>query len=144
MLFRSPRNFTTLSILDTAGGGASTYTFTLNFADATTTVVSGQTAPDWFGGTPFAIQGLGRVTRVASGFVFDGLPTNPRMYELDYTLSLPDSNKTLNSITFTQNSGGVLNIFALSGNTVPEPSTLMLIALGGLSILGWVKHHRRG
>ena len=44
----TPGQFQSLNILDAAANGASTFTVTLNFATGAPTVVTGQTAPDWF------------------------------------------------------------------------------------------------
>ena len=108
----NPGQYKNLSILDTGGGGAANYGFTLNFADGSSTIVSGKVAPDWFNNTPVALGGFNRVN--VSG-AFDPAGYNPRLYEVDYTLAAADQTKILDSITFNYASGGFLSVFGVSG-----------------------------
>lgn len=114
----APTSVNSLHIANTGGNGAATYSFTLNFADGSSTTVNGQTAPDWFNNTPFIASDFGRATQAGA---YDNRAGNPRLYENVYTLSAADAAKVLSSITFTSNSGGILNVFGVTAN-VPTQS----------------------
>lgn len=118
-----PTTFSTLNILNTSGSGVSTYDVKLNFTDNTSTTIAGNTTPDWFNGANPALggggasPGLDRFNR--SNGNFDNNGSNPRLYELDLTLSPTDAVKLLQSVTFTKTSAtgtGFLNVYALSRN----------------------------
>src|SRR5260221_325242 len=56
-----PAQLGRLSILTASGDGAAGFNFTLHFADGSSTVVTGNSSRDWFGGAPVVIGSLGRV-----------------------------------------------------------------------------------
>ena len=118
LTLNNPGSFTKLHIVDTGGSGAANFSFTLNFADTTTTTVTGQTAPDWFNNTPFVDSDFGRMNRNDGSF--QNVGGNPRLYETPFTLSPTDAAKTLNSITFNSTGGGVLNVFAVTADTTAQ------------------------
>ena len=118
----TPTRLSSLNILSATGGGTSAFTFTLHFTDSSSTTVTGSLSSDWFNGSPYAINGIGRVT--LSGTFDTGAGTlaagNPRLYEQDYSLTAADQTKTLSSVTFnllngTTTTGPILNIMAISG-----------------------------
>lgn len=145
----TPARYAALSLLlaDGAGRqpsqGGSQGTLAVNWSNGNTTAYP-YTSYDWFllSGTPgpnsgVAIGGLDRFWR-ANG-TFDNSTTDPRPYYYDFDLSA-DANylagALINGVTATQvQQGPVTNIMGLSGAvTVPEPSTLALLAAaGGLS-----------
>lgn len=102
----------------TSGSGASVCDVVVTFTDATTQTFTGiSNFGDWYGGTPFTIQGLGRVT--ISSNTIDNNATDPRLYETKLTLSAANYSKSIASITVTKtNAGGVLQIMGVSINTV--------------------------
>ena len=84
------------------------------------------------------MAGFGRVSR--STGAFSGDTTNdPRLYEIDVTLSAANSTRTLQSITFGNTaSSGNLAVFDVSGSVVPEPATWLagiLLCAGALFTL---------
>lgn len=87
-------------VLNWVGGGSSTaFPITVN---------------DWFNGSNFAIQGIGRVNRVSS-FLDAANSVNPRLYEIKLTLPLSYYNKQIASITVTKTTAsGVLNVMAVN------------------------------
>ena len=118
-----PQSATTLNVLHTAGNGAATYDVQVNFTDGTSTTFAGNTSPDWFNGANPALggggssPGLDRFNRGNGNFDNNG--TNPRLYELDLTLTGGDTSKLIRSVTFTKtnvSTAGLLNIMALSLN----------------------------
>jgi hypothetical protein len=92
-------------------------------------------AHDWFFVEDrVAIRGLGRVDLLDGSD--EGGAANPRLY---YTLlSIPDTlqDSSLTSLEFVH-AGGYLNVMAVSGELVPEPPSLVLLAAGaaGLAML---------
>ena len=130
----APGSFTTLAFLVTGFNGSQPTGYSLNFSAGSPT--SGSfTSLDNFNNSGYAINGFGRVSR--SGGAFDSIgSTNPRLYEIDLTLSGADQLKTLDSVTFTNNetSGTTFHdvgVFAISGaSAVPEPASLCALGLG--------------
>lgn len=104
-------------VVGTSGGGASVCDIVVTFTDNSTQTFTGITSfGDWYGGTPFTIQGLGRVS---SANVIDNNTTDPRLYEAKLTLSVANYSKSIASITVTKtSSAGVLQIMGVSINTL--------------------------
>ena len=135
----TPQSYQLLSILATSAEGASTFTVRLNFNNSTYTDYS-FTVPDWYNGTPFAIQNIGRVNArqysTNSGERFDDIDgtttNNPRLYDCPITMTSGDMFKTLTSITFTKTtSGSRTAILAVCGlNPLVAP-----IATSGTNLL---------
>jgi hypothetical protein len=123
--FSSPFSAEALYVLGFSGSGISTVTITVTFTDATTQVFSGQSFSDWFGGTGFAIQGIGRVGRTTN--VIENSTIDPRIYQKVLTLSAGNITKPIQSIAFNKTSAtGVLNIMGVTIKT--PPSTLAIDA----------------
>ncbi|WP_201982906.1 fibronectin type III domain-containing protein [Hymenobacter rubidus] len=103
--------------LASSGNGASTVTVTVTFTDATTQVFTGQTVADWFGGTGFAIQGIGRVNY--DNNTIENNTTDPRLYQIRLPLLPANYTKLVQSIGFAKTSTtGTLNVMAVSLNGV--------------------------
>jgi hypothetical protein len=141
----SPAKFDSLAFLTSAqGAGGESFSATLHFSDASTTVLTGSD-PDWtFSGGNEALTNEGLVNRGGSwsGF-YSG---NLHMFEHDYTLSPADQAKTLLSIDFNLTGGQFEDLFAVSGQAiVPEPGSLVaLIGLCGMGLIGLVLRRRGG
>ena len=120
--FTNPVAYSTLSLLDADGNGATTisYTITYNTGSGTTTTSTGSFAgADWFG-TGGAILGIGRVQNAVGG----GTPTyntgtDPEIYESDITIPTADQLYPVQSMTFTiptgSGNGPEWSLFAVSG-----------------------------
>jgi hypothetical protein len=101
-----------------SANSSSAGTLTLNFSDGST-FVTNYNAPDWFGNSGYALNGVERIS-ISSGST-SGNPGNPRFYQTSYDLSsiLGPLNKSLASITFGKaSSANSTGIYAVSG----EPS----------------------
>jgi hypothetical protein len=88
--------------------------------------------PDWTAPpVNTAINNIGVVLRDnwSSNYFYSG-PIG--MFEHDYTLSAPDHGKVLDSISYSITSANYEMLFAVSGDAVPEPSS---ITLGILSLV---------
>ncbi|AEV99117.1 hypothetical protein A4D02_11175 [Niastella koreensis] len=102
--------------LATSGGSATVMTVTLNFSDGTTQVNSNVTVSDWYNGTGFAIQGIGRVNGNAPAALDNaGGTTNPRLYQVAMAVNGPNYTKKINSVTISRPAtGGILHVMAVS------------------------------
>lgn len=115
MVFTSPIAATKLYMLSTSGSALSTLSVTVNFTDGTTQQFTGISVPDWYNGTDFAIQGLGRINRNTDGLDAAG-GTNPRMYQAVMNIDVANYTKPIQGVTITKTSttNGFPNIFAFS------------------------------
>ncbi|MFZ4592238.1 MAG: hypothetical protein ACOYN6_14655, partial [Ignavibacteria bacterium] len=138
----TPQSYQVLSILASSAEGASSFTARLNFNDNSYTDCS-FTVPDWFNGTPFAIQNIGRVnarqysTNSGERYDdFDGTSTsNPRLYDCPITMSNTDKFKVLTSITFTKTAAtsrtAILAVCGLNPLSAPVASAGTNIVITG-------------
>jgi len=117
MVFTSPIAATKLYMLSTSGSALSTLSVTVNFTDGTTQQFTGISVPDWYNGTDFAIQGLGRINRNTDGLDAAG-GTNPRMYQAVMSIDAANYTKPIQGVTITKTSttNGFPNIFAFSAD----------------------------
>jgi autotransporter-associated beta strand protein len=112
----TPLPFSSLNVLSGSAGG-STYNMTLNFTDGSSDqVASGVNVPDRAVITGGATGFVGDMSRSDAASNYN---QSANLFEQDFTLSAADQAKTLKSVTFAQTSGSVLDIFALSGKSLP-------------------------
>ena len=123
----NPDRFASLNVLTAKGNATVTYTYTLNFADSSTTSGTFQ-PPDWT--APNAIT-TSLARRSNSGGAYYN---NAGLSEHDIVLSAADQAKVLNSITFTAAGGGGSWIMGLSGELLTVPSTDILPNTSRVSI----------
>lgn len=113
--FTTPIAAFKLYMLSTSGSGASTVNITVNFTDNTTQTFTGQSISDWYDGSGFAIQGIGRILRTTN--VLESSSTNPRLYQTALTIDAANQTKPIQSVTVTKtNTAGVMNVFAFSAD----------------------------
>lgn len=108
---------TGLSFLTATGGGTANLSVTINFADGTPAITSAATfaSPDWFGNTPIAVTGGGRVANNGSNlFGFQNNGDNPRLYEAQVVLPALASQHPIASIGLTYGGTGHAGILAVS------------------------------
>jgi len=115
----NPGQIASLNVLSAKGNATVTITYTLNFADGSTT--SGNFQPrDW-------TQANAITTSLARGSDSGGAYyNNAGLSETDIVLSAADQAKVLNSITFTASGGGGSWIMGVSGNILGDPNTDIL------------------
>ncbi|MCO6163885.1 T9SS-dependent choice-of-anchor J family protein [Flavobacterium sp. NRK F7] len=120
--FTELESFENLYLAVTSGSGASSVIITVNFTDASSQVFTSVTIPDWFNSNalPTIISGIGRGSRLDNGL--ENPTNNPRIYQLDLAIDLANQSKIVSGITVEKSSGGVFNLFAVSGKLVPECS----------------------
>jgi len=133
--FSSPAKLASIVILDTAGNGPTTVDYTLHFAGGAT-YSNGYSIADWYETAKNGvINNLSRVDS-ATGVLDAAQELDFNLWDQTISIPVADQSSDLDSISFTYSSGGEASIFAASGIApVPEPSTLTLAGLGGLSLL---------
>ncbi len=116
LIFATPLKAISLYMLATGGSGACTVDVTVNFTDNTTQTLSGNSISDWYGGTNYAIQGIGRIN-LNNNVLESGSGTNPRLYQIPLAIDAANQNKEIQSVTVTKSgTGGIPNIFAFSAD----------------------------
>lgn len=121
LTFATPKAATVLYMLSTSGSAASTLSVTVNFTDGTNQQATGIAVPDWYNGSGFAIQGLGRINRTNDDLDAAG-GTNPRMYQAAIAIDAANQTKLIQSVTVTKTStsNGFPNIFAFSADAYSD------------------------
>jgi hypothetical protein len=118
--FVTPKYASDVYVLATSGTGISTATFTVTFLDGSSQVFTGVSIADWYGGSGFAAQGIGRVA--LSNDAQDGVATNPRLYELKLSITAANYSKQIASITVAKTNttlGVTVIVMAISINSLP-------------------------
>ncbi len=118
--FATPKYASEVYVLALSGTGASTATFTLNFADGSTQTFTNVSIADWYNGTPIARQGIGRVALSDNGQ--DGSATNPRLYEIKLTLNAANYSKQITSVNVAKTNttlGVTVVVMGISVNELP-------------------------
>lgn len=118
------------------GGGNITWEATLNFADTTSTVLSGN-GIDWTNGAASEVVSSNHGLANDSNQAFYGDTLS--IVERTFTLSAADQGKTLTSIDLARTGGTNVVFHAISGQAVPEPSSALLSLLA----LGFMARRRR-
>lgn len=124
----APTTFARVAVLANSASANSTSagTLTFNFTDGTSYVTT-YNAPDWFGNSGYALQGVERINLTTGGT--SGATTNPRFYQttIDLSAALGTSNKPLASLTFSQaSSANSTGIYAVSGEVSAESPAVIL------------------
>lgn len=132
LVFATPKAAFKLYLLSTSGSGTSSVSATVTFADNSTQVFTSIALSDWYGGSNYAIQGIGRINRTND--VLEPNSTNPRMYQSVLDIDAANQTKPIQSITFTKTIGtGIPNIFAVSADAFTDCSAPTLQPVGTLS-----------
>jgi len=137
----TPGRYESLSFFGSTGNGNNTVAFLLHFADGSQKLGAAIFA-DWFYNDPVAYAADGRITP-------DGYDSVGAFYPAIYQVNIGaiDSSVALTSIDFAYGfGGGHTAIFAVSGQAVPapEPSSVILLGLGGVGIAVGHVRRRRG
>ncbi len=114
----SPGSYSKIALLTSAGNGPTSVNVTLYFTGGTNTNYGAFSVLDWFSGTPYVIDNLGRVERETTITGFSGIPGNPCIYQITISLNTADQSKTISSIGITDNSTNntaTVGFFALDG-----------------------------
>lgn len=111
-------------ILAASGDGYTTCTFTVNFVGGTSQQFASINVADWFGGSSFAIQGIGRVART-SPYALGANTVDPRLYQIKLPISVSNYNKTIQSIT----------VLRAGGSTTSSRTNVMAVAIDNQTCL---------
>ncbi|WP_193213614.1 PEP-CTERM sorting domain-containing protein [Luteolibacter marinus] len=142
-------SYSTLALFGSTSGGPTSASVTVMFSDLTSSVytIANQTGigRDWFNYTPAELGyavGARLSNRGEDGYtnVHYQENSNISIHESLITLSAADQAKTITAISITNTGGGNLAVMALSGQAVPEPSSICLLGVFGL--LGMVRRKR--
>lgn len=140
LVFTSPLAAVNLYMLATSGSGASTVSVTVNFSDNTSQTFTNLALADWYGGTNFAITGLGRINRT-NNVLETGSGTNPRLYQIPMALATGNQSKLIQSVTVTKTgTGGIPNIMAFSANAFTPcdgPTNITYVSANDGGTLSW-------
>ncbi|UOK43653.1 MULTISPECIES: T9SS type A sorting domain-containing protein [Flavobacterium] len=140
LIFTNPLAAVNLYMLATGGSGACTVNVTVNFADATNQTFTNTSIADWYGGSNYAIQGIGRVN-ITNDVLEAGGGTNPRLYQIPLAISSANQSKPIQSITVTKSgTGGIPNIFAFSADaytSCPGPTNITYTSTNDGGIFNW-------
>jgi len=106
----------------------------VNFLNGTSETIADAVSPDWFNNGVSAWNAQGRINAGGNSFESDG--DNPNLYQVD--LGLTDQVDPISSLTFTfdgpAGDSSNMAIFALSGVSVPEPSSGALLAIAAVAL----------
>lgn len=144
----TPAKYSAIALYGASGFGAKTATVTLNFADTSTAVFNVASGAgigtDWFNqGADRALVVGGRASNKSEEAytrLFYQESADIAINESYFALSAGDAAKVLTSVSIQNTGGDRMAVFALSGQVVPEPTTL---ALGGAAVLGLLALQRR-
>lgn len=124
-----------LDLFVTSAAAATTISVTLHYADGSQETFAGLAVPDWFNNISqpyqyYLIDGLDRANNNGTGYAD---ANNPAIFGI---MLYPADSKLLTSVDINKTaSGGNLVLYGATGQGVPEPATLGLLALGGLALL---------
>jgi hypothetical protein len=104
MNLSTPGQYSEISLLDAAGYGPTSVTITLNFSSGPSTNYGTYSILDWFGGTPYVANNLGRINRNSTVSNNNAPSNDPCLYQTVIALNATDQERTLTSITILDNS----------------------------------------
>ncbi len=140
LTFSTPTPAFNLYILATGGSGAATAGAVVNFSDGSTQAFTSLSISDWYGGSNYAIQGIGRIN-LNNNNLESGNGTNPRLYQIPLAIDAANQSKNIQSVTFTKTgTGGIPNIFAISADlytSCPAPTNLSYTSAMQGATLNW-------
>lgn len=140
LAFTTSKAATKLYMLAVSGSGTSTVSVVVNFTDGSSQTFSSISLADWYNGSNFAIQGIGRIKKPgATPGAGDDVPspeggTNPRLYQAELAIDAANQAKLIQSVTVTKVSGsGIPNIFAFSADAYSDCMPPVLQAVSGIT-----------
>lgn len=140
LVFSNQAPVISLYMLATGGSGACTVDVDVNFTDNTSQTFTGLSISDWYGGTNYAIQGIGRIN-LTNNNLESGSGTNPRLYQLPLAISTANQSKSVKSVKVTKSgTGGIPNIFGFAADmysACPAPSNINYTSTMDTATLSW-------
>ncbi len=123
--------YSRISLMGFSAEGNSSLNIKLNFTDGSTTNYGNHTLADWFNGANAVYCCFSRCIRTtAAPYNIDGLPSNPRFYPIDISLTCTDQKKNLQTIIIENMSGttGFTNAFVLAVSGVSYSQSVFAFA----------------
>ncbi|MBX7109787.1 MAG: gliding motility-associated C-terminal domain-containing protein [Chitinophagales bacterium] len=123
-------SYAKISLMGFSAEGNSTLNIKLTFTDGSTSNYGNFTLSDWFNGANAVYCCFSRCIRTtAAPYNIDGLPSNPRFYPIDISLTCADQKKNLQTITIKNLNGttGFTNAFILALSGVPYSQNIFAI-----------------
>ncbi|SEW39193.1 Por secretion system C-terminal sorting domain-containing protein [Chryseobacterium wanjuense] len=140
LIFTTPLQAINLYMMATGGSGACTVDVDVNFTDNTSQTFTGLSISDWYYGSNFAIQGIGRIN-LTNDNLESGYGTDPRLYQIPLAIDAANQSKSVKSVTITKTgTGGIPNIFAFSAdayNPCPTPTNITSTTTMDTATLSW-------
>lgn len=140
LMFSTPSPVISLYMLATGGSGACTVDVDVNFTDNTSQTISGVSISDWYSGSNYAIQGIGRIN-ITNNNLESGSGTNPRIYQIPLAVSAANQSKSVKSVTVTKTgTGGIPNIFGFAADmytACPAPTNITYTSTNSTATLSW-------
>jgi hypothetical protein len=140
LVFTTPAPVNTLYMLATGGSGACTVDAIVNFTDNTSQTFTGLSISDWYGGTSYAIQGIGRIN-LTNNNLESGNGTNPRLYQIPLAIDAANQSKSVKSVTVSKTgTGGIPNIFGFAADmfsACPAPTNINYTTTINSATLNW-------
>ncbi len=137
--FSNPIPVISLFMLATGGSGDCVVDLDVNFSDGSSQSFAAVNISDWYGGSDYAIQGIGRIN-LTNDNLESGNGTNPRLYQIPLAINAANQSKNVQSVTVTKVSGGVPNIFAFSAdayNACSAPTNIISTTTTTTAVLSW-------
>lgn len=112
--FSSTPKASKLFMLAIGGSGTSVASVVVNFTDGSNQTFTDLYVQDWYGGTEFAIKGIGRANRITD--TVENNSNDPRLYEIALSISAVNQSKSISSISVTKTSSSTsfLCVFGFS------------------------------
>ena len=91
-----------LYVLTAAAAGGSnslTFTATISFNDGSVQTIDGIPVSDWYGGSDYAIMGIGRVNTANNNL--EGNSTDPKLYEVVLNIAEANQTKSITGVSFS-------------------------------------------
>ncbi len=140
LMFTTPLAANNLYMLATGGSGSCTVDVDVNFTDNTSQTYTGISISDWYGGSSYAVQGIGRIN-IANDNLESGGGTNPRLYQIPLAIDAANLSKIVKSVTVTKTgTGGIPNIFAFSAdayNACGSPTNITYTSTMTSATVNW-------
>jgi hypothetical protein len=140
LLFSTPIPVVSLYMMATGGSGDCTVDVDVNFTDNTSQTFTGIAITDWYYGSNYAIQGIGRINTTNDNLE-SGYGTDPRLYQIPLAIDAANQSKNVKSVTVTKTgSGGIPNIFAFAADAYSacgSPTNITYTSTMNSATLSW-------
>jgi hypothetical protein len=141
LTFATPKAAKNLYMLATSGSGNSTVNISVNFTNGTSQTFLSVPVNNWFDGSNFAIQGIGRVQATSGSPLDPAGGINPRLYQIPLSIDAANQSKPIEGITVTKAGGtGITMVFAFSAdlyNSCPTPTNAVATSTVSGADISW-------